>query len=135
MEGQVKKKKVDTSIKPDIRGEIKRLTRIFTDWAPESLSLSERNKLLLTDPQLAAVLFAREQHVTPVQIADVLGVNVYRVHQILKHARTTRDEYIAQRKKMAALSAYADNDEGEGDSPLIEHVKQKLSISDTSPRI
>jgi DNA-binding CsgD family transcriptional regulator len=129
-------RKVDTSIKPSVRGEINKLTRIFTGWTSPDTSISDRNKIELTPTQLEAVLWARERHVTPVQIADVLGISVYRVHKIVHHAKTIRKRQLAESKKLSSLGGYSGSTpEGHiEEESLVAHIQKSLVITDTSPR-
>ncbi len=140
-------RKIDTSIHPAIRVEITRLTRIFMGWIPPDTRLSERNKVELTDTQLQAVLYAREKHVTPVQIAGVLGISVYRVHHVLKHAKTMRKRRIMESKRIAPLNGYVTVNPPQGQpivihaepilpssEPLAAHIQKRLLVEDISPR-
>ncbi len=140
-------RKVDTSIHPAIRVEISRLTRVFMGWIAPDTRLSERNKVELTDTQLQAVLYAREKHVTPVQIANVLGVSVYRVHHILQHAKTMRKRRLVESRKIAPLNGYVAADPPCGQpvgttakppspssDPLATHIQKRLLVEDISPR-
>jgi len=136
------KRKIDTSIRPAVRVEIVRLTRVFNGWAPPDTKLSDRNKIDMNDTQLQAILYAREQHVTPVQIADVLGVSVYRVHHIIQHAKTVRKRQKDAARKQSSLNNYGSTADGSPaplskstEEPLVSHIQKKLVIDDTSPRI
>ncbi len=136
------KRKIDTSICPAVRAEITRLTRIFDKWVPPDTKISERNKINMNDTQLQAVLYARERHVTPVQIAGVLGISVYRVHHIIKHAKTIRKRQQAGARRQSSLNNFSGSPpdapaqlDRSTEEPLVLHIQKKLVIKDISPRI
>jgi hypothetical protein len=120
------KKKVDTSVKPNVRYEINRLARVSAD----------RNKQELTETQTWAVVYAIKGGVTVGQVAETLNVSVARIQQIVRDAKAIQTQKESDGRLSISGTIRKDDEAAVNDAPtLASRVRQQVSITDTSPRI
>jgi hypothetical protein len=130
------KKKVDTSVKPNVRYEINRLARVFACWVPDDMKAADRNKQELTETQTWAVVYAIKGGVTVGQVAETLNVSVARIQQIVRDAKAIQTQKESDGRLSISGTIRKDDEAAVNDAPtLASRVRQQVSITDTSPRI